>query len=53
MKPVEARIAYYLFKVVQYGGIHASKRRNPYRYDRLMSYKRLMHEQIDEEAIKP
>src|SRR5690625_4058866 len=50
-KPSVERINYYLRKVVQYGGINPSKRRNPYRYDRLMLYKKLMHEQIDRETV--
>jgi len=47
MKSVEKRISYYLKKVAEFGSIHFSKRRNPYRYNRLMAYKKLMHEQIE------
>ncbi|MDM8098700.1 hypothetical protein [Oceanobacillus oncorhynchi] len=44
------RISYYTKKVAQFGAIHPSKRRNPYRHDRLMLYKKLMHEQIEKEG---
>lgn len=49
MKSVEARIAYYTKKVAQYGEIHLSKRRNPYRLGRLMAYKKAIHETIEKE----
>lgn len=43
---MEKRISYYTRKVAEYGAIHFSKRRNPYRYKRLMQYKQLLNEQI-------
>ncbi|GIO18106.1 hypothetical protein J18TS1_12060 [Oceanobacillus oncorhynchi subsp. incaldanensis] len=46
------RIAYYTKKVAQFGAIHPSKHRNPYRHNRLMLYKKLMHEQIAKEGWK-
>ncbi len=49
MKTSVDRIPYYLKKLSQYTGIHPSKRRNPYRHDRLMVYKKLMHERIDKD----
>lgn len=44
------RIAYYTKKLAQFTAIHPSKPRNPYRHDRLMLYKKLMHEQIEKEG---
>ena len=49
MKPIEVRIPYYLKKVNQFMASR-SKKRNPYRYDRLMVYKKMMHEQIEKEV---
>lgn len=55
MKPTTYRIAYYVKKVAQHGAIHPSKHRNPYRHNRLMVYKKGLHEQIhrdqEQEAI--
>lgn len=42
------RIAFYTKKVAEYASIHVSKRKNPYRYKRLLLYKELMHEKIGE-----
>lgn len=36
---MERRIAYYTRKVIEYDSIHPSKKRNPYRFRRLMLYK--------------
>jgi len=41
---LERRIAYYSRKVRDYGAIHVTKRRNSYRYDRLMQYKTRLNE---------
>jgi len=41
---LEKRISYYTRKVAEYGAIHVSKRRNSYRYDRLMQYKQQLNE---------
>lgn len=46
---IEHRIAYYTRKVAEFGAIHITKKRNPYRDDRLMAYKKLMHNQIEVE----
>jgi hypothetical protein len=48
-KDVTHRIAYYLKKVNQKTSVHPAKlppRSYTYRYERLMLYKKLMHEQI-------
>lgn len=50
MKPITERIRYYTKKVADYGAIHPSKRRNPYRQDRLIAYKKVMHKQIEREC---
>lgn len=47
MKTIVERIAYYTRKVAQAGAIHPSRRRNPYRHARLMSYKTEMHRRIN------
>lgn len=52
MKTSIDRIPYYLKKVADFGSIHPSKRRNPYRMNRLNTYKQLMHEQIEKEGWK-
>ncbi|WP_407270005.1 hypothetical protein [Radiobacillus sp. PE A8.2] len=52
MKTSVDRIPYYLRKLAQYTAIHPSKRRNPYRHDRLMFYKAGMDKQIGEEHPK-
>lgn len=49
MKPIDARIPYFLKKVNQFMASR-SKKRNPYRYDRLMIYKKMMHERIEKEV---
>ncbi|MFZ3576768.1 hypothetical protein [Virgibacillus sp. DJP39] len=41
---MDKRIAFYTKKVAQYGSTHVSKRRNQYRYDRLMQYKSKLNE---------
>jgi len=40
---LEKRIAYYTKKVAEYGSIHFTKRRNPYRHERLFLYKELLN----------
>lgn len=47
---IEKRIAYYARKVSEYGATYISKNRNNYRADRLMLYKKLMHERIELDA---
>lgn len=47
MKSITKRISYYTRKVAQYTAIHPSKRRNPYRHDRLMAYKKILGKQIE------
>lgn len=42
----DKRISYYTRKVAEYGSIHVTEKRNPYRFDRLMKYKKLMHDNI-------
>lgn len=49
-KDVTLRITYYLRKVAERGSIHPSKKlpvKYTYRHDRLMLYKKLMHQQIE------
>jgi len=41
---LEKRIEYYTRKVAEYGAIHVTKRRNSYRYDRLIHYKQRLNE---------
>jgi len=43
VKPIEERIPYYLRKLSEFISTHPSKRRNPYRFQRLIKYKRAMH----------
>jgi len=43
---MDKRIAYYTRKVAEWGAVHHTKRKNPYRYDRLMKYKKLMHQKL-------
>ena len=50
MKSLADRIEYYTRKVAEYGAVHITKKRNRYRYDRLMKYKALMMEQVEREA---
>lgn len=45
---LDKRIAFYTEKVAEYGRIHVTRRRNQYRYDRLVRYKR----RLDELAIQ-
>lgn len=48
---LDKRIAYYTKKVADFGSIYPSKRRNPYRHERLLLYKiykKLLHEKIYE-----
>ena len=45
---LDKRIAYYTKKVADYGSIHPSKRRNSFRHERLLLYKKLLHEKIYE-----
>lgn len=47
---IEKRICYYTRKVMEYGQVHVSKKRNKYRFNRLMQYKKAMHERIGSEA---
>ncbi len=47
---IEKRISYYTRKVAEYGSIHVSKRRNKYRHDRLMNYKRKINELANERS---
>jgi hypothetical protein len=52
MKPIDARIAYYLRKVAQKSAIHPAKlqpRAHKYRHQRLMAYKAEMHRRIEAE----
>lgn len=46
-KPIEARISYYTRKVVEHFSTHVTKRRNRYRHDRLMAYKKAMHKRFE------
>lgn len=41
---MDERISYYTRKVAEYSAQHISKKRNQYRYERLMQYKRRIHE---------
>jgi len=41
---MDKRISYYTRKVAEFGAVHVSKKRNQYRYDRLMNYKRRLSE---------
>lgn len=52
MKPVEARIPYYLRKVNEHMAIRSPGERNNYRENRLIKYKILMHQQIEREKRK-
>lgn len=52
MRGVEHRIAYYLKKVSQFTSTHPSKKRNPYRHERLMAYKEAMHKRIADKHPK-
>lgn len=52
MKSTIDRIAYYTKKASQYGEKHHSLKRNPYRWNRLMNYKKTMHEQIEKERLQ-
>ncbi|MGM8215147.1 hypothetical protein ACLIA0_06155 [Bacillaceae bacterium W0354] len=45
---MEKRIAYYTKKVSHYTAIHPAKRRNPYRFQRLMNYKHEMNRRLRE-----
>lgn len=45
---LEKRLAYYSRKVAEYGSIHVTKRRNQYRYDRLIQYKERLNELTQE-----
>lgn len=45
---LEKRIAYYTKKVAEYGSIHFTKRRNPYREERILLYKELLNKKIYE-----
>lgn len=47
---IEKRIAYYTRKVAEFGEIHPSKRRNPYRYSRLEYYRLKLKELIVNET---
>ncbi len=49
MKTSVERIPYYLRKLAQNTSIHPSKRRNSYRFNRLLAYKKAMHKQIERE----
>ncbi len=54
-KPVTHRIAYYLKKVAEKGAVHPAKkqpRSYTYRHERLMAYKKLMHEAITAEGYR-
>jgi hypothetical protein len=49
-KTIDRRIAYYLKKVAEKGSVHPAKKQPrsfTFRHQRLMAYKRLMHEQIN------
>lgn len=48
---LDKKIAYYLKKVAEFTSIHPSKKRNSYRHERLLHYKKLLHEKIEE--MKP
>jgi len=52
-KPLDARIAYYTKKVAEYVAIHPSNPRNPYRYERLVNYKRELNRRIKEQKNNP
>lgn len=47
MKSNVNRISYYTKKVAEYGSMHHSRKRNRYRFNRLMAYKKLMHDQFN------
>jgi hypothetical protein len=50
-KDITHRIAFYTRKVAQYGSVHPAKKRPPahtFRCDRLLAYKKRMHELIAE-----
>jgi hypothetical protein len=54
-KPLDQRIAYYTRKVAERGRIHPSKkqpRSYTFRSERLMVYKKLMHQQIEERGYR-
>lgn len=43
---IDKRIAYYTRKVAEFGAVHITNRRNQYRQERLLAYKKLLHQQI-------
>lgn len=43
---IDKRIAYYTRKVAEFGAVHITKRRNKYRANRLLAYKKLLHQEI-------
>lgn len=54
-RPLDQRITYYLRKVEEKESIHPAKKQPAsftYRNERLMLYKKLMHQQIDKEGFK-
>lgn len=55
MKTLPERIAYYLRKVAEKGSIHPAKKQPvayKYRQQRLMLYKKLMHEEIERSGYR-
>jgi len=46
MKSIDDRIVYYVTKVNQFGKSDSSKKRNPYRHNRLLNYKEAVYRQI-------
>ncbi|WP_169749937.1 hypothetical protein [Guptibacillus hwajinpoensis] len=48
MKAVSERIFYYTKKVAEYTAIHPTRYQNPYRYNRLLSYKKELNHRIKE-----
>ncbi|MBP2079633.1 hypothetical protein J2Z64_003932 [Oceanobacillus polygoni] len=45
---LDKKIAYYLKKVAEYTSIHPSKKRKSNRHERLLLYKKILHEKIKE-----
>ncbi len=55
MKTLPDRIAYYLRKVADKGSIHPAKKQPAaykFRHQRLMLYKKLMHEEIERSGYR-
>lgn len=52
-KPLDARIAYYTRKVAEYGAAHPNKEPNPYRFERLIAYKKELDRRIKLQKNNP